>query len=115
MAKRLVKLGVTVIRDGNRVRPTVGKEFDFTKAEIDGLKDSGALAMPSKDDADEDTTTTAPSSAQSSQAKARGGKKAATANKSDGEIADETDDETDPTDPPEGEGGGDGAGSDDDL
>jgi hypothetical protein len=93
MSKRLVKKGCTVIRDGRRVRPTVGEEFDFTKAEIDGLNaaDPAALAMPSKGgDEGEDAAPKKParSSAQASQAAAKDGEKKATANKSDEESAD---------------------------
>jgi hypothetical protein len=37
MAKRLVKKGVTVVREGKRVRPEIGKNFDFTADEIERI------------------------------------------------------------------------------
>lgn len=86
MAKRLVKKGVTVVRDGNRVRPQVGKMFDFSKEEIDALKDSGALGAAKEGEDDDGEATTAStsrsraSSAEASQAGAKDGKKTATAN-----------------------------------
>lgn len=104
MAKRLVKKGVTVVRDGHRVRPEIGKLFDFTKEEIDGLTEADPSvlgAAKEANDSDQDGEATPASttpSAEASQAKARGGKKAATANKSDAEVADEGDAATDPTD-----------------
>lgn len=38
MAKRIVKEGVVVLREGKRVRPAVGKAFDFTAEEIKQLE-----------------------------------------------------------------------------
>lgn len=88
MAKRLVKKGVTVVRDGRRVRPEVGKLFDFSKEEIDGLNEADATALGKASEADSEdgtATTASTSNAETSQSKASGGKKAATANKADGE------------------------------
>lgn len=107
-----VKKGVTVVRDGKRVRPEVGKTFDFTADERDSILnvDPAALAKPAGEDegtaatasTSAKTTTTTTSNAESSQSKARGGKKAATANTTEGTA--------------EGEGEGEGADTgDDDL
>jgi hypothetical protein len=92
-----VKKGVTVVRDGQRIRPEIGKTFDFTAEERDAIMETNpsVLAKPEGEAEGEavpastsaKTTTTTTSSAESSQAKARGGKKAATANKSDAEAA----------------------------
>ena len=115
MPKRLVKKGVTVVRDGKRVRPEIGKNFDFTAVEIERMTGVDSTVLAKADSNAEDGTAevagtgTAPSSAEKSQAKAKGGKKKATANKSDAEAA------GDDGEPDEGEGGGAGAGSDDDL
>lgn len=115
MAKRLVKKGVTVVRDGRRVKPEIGKLFDFTKEEIDGLKEADPTAIgtaeESKGAEEGEASVAAVSSAEQSQAKAKGGKKKATAAKSDAENAEDGDD----GEAPEGEGGGPGAGTDDDL
>lgn len=113
MPKRLVKKGVTVVRDGKRVRPEVGKLFDFTSEEIASLKeaDAAALGKGNEGDTEDGTVTEAstskgkPSSAEASQAGAKGGKKAATAtteNKDSGKAAAKS-------------GGKAGAESDDDL
>lgn len=115
MPKRLVKKGVTVIRDGRRVRPEVGKAFDFTKEEIEGLKEADATALGTVEETKnaEDGTATAAAtstptpSAEQSQAKAKDGKKKATATKSDAENAKDDDG----GEAPEGEGGGPGAGT----
>lgn len=98
-----VKKGVTVVRDGKRVRPELGKTFDFTADERDSILgvDPAALAKPAGEEEGEAatastsarTTTTTTSSAESSQSKARGGKKTATANKSDEEADGEADGE----------------------
>lgn len=90
--KMVVNKGVTVVREGKRVRPTIGKEFSFTAEERDGILEAapGALSAGGDNSAEEtaeEATTT--SSAEKSQAAARGGKKKATANKSDDEAADE--------------------------
>jgi hypothetical protein len=101
-----VKKGVTVVRDGRRIRPEINKAFDFTADERDSIlsADPAALAAPAGEEqgvatpssTSGTTTTTTTSSAESSQAKAKGGKKAATANKSDAEAAGKTDsDKTD--------------------
>jgi hypothetical protein len=112
MPKRLIKKGITVIRDGNRVRPTVGKVFDLTKEEIAALDEADASALGKASEAeDAEGDTAAPPSAQQSQSKASGGKKKATAGKSDAENAADGDE----GEPPAGEGGGPGAGTDDDL
>ncbi len=112
MAKRLVKSGVTVIRDGARVRPEIGKLFDFSKEELEGLKGSAAIG-PAGEAGDEDGTAVVASGAQTSQGKARGGRKAATANKSDAEVAAEGDDATDPPEGDAGKGAGAIGGADD--
>lgn len=110
MAKMVPTVGIVVIRDGKRVRPTIGKAFDFTKEEIADLKEAHPTALRKSSNEDDGESTATPSAAVS-QAKARGGKKAATANKSDAEVAEEG---TEGTDPPEGEAV-EGAGTDDDL
>lgn len=38
MAKRLIKEGLLVIRDGKRVRPQIGKVFDLTAEEIEQIE-----------------------------------------------------------------------------
>lgn len=95
--KLVPTVGVTVVRDGKRIRPTIGKAFDFTKEEAEAIKgvNPAALRKPNNEDDGEATVTTAtetkPSKAEGSQAKARRGKKAATANTADdeGEEGDE--------------------------
>jgi hypothetical protein len=88
-----VRKGVTVVRDGKRIRPEVNKTFDFTATERDSILERDASALVAADSADEGTaetasTTPAGSGAAKSQAKARGGSKAATSNKSDAETTD---------------------------
>lgn len=95
MAVKMVPtVGVVVVRDGKRVRPTINKAFEFTKEERDALLEAqpNSLRKPSNEDSGEDEATeatTTASSAEKSQAKAAGGKKTATANKSDEEAKDE--------------------------
>lgn len=104
MAVKMVPtMGVVVVRDGKRVRPTIGKAFEFTKEERDALLEAqpNSLRKPSNEDdgADEAvaaaTTVTGKAgvkpSAETSQAKASGGKKTATANKSDEEASQDED------------------------
>lgn len=90
-----VRKGVTVVRDGQRIRPEIGKTFDFTAAERDAVLevDPSALTKPAGEEEGTPTTasTSAPASAEQSQAKASGGKKKATANKSDAENAEDGD------------------------
>jgi hypothetical protein len=57
MTKRLVNKGVTVVRDGKRVRPEIGKNFDFTADEITRITDVEPTAL-SKADAGEDGEAT---------------------------------------------------------
>lgn len=38
MAKRIINEGITVVRDGKRVRPEIGKAFDLTAEEIAQLE-----------------------------------------------------------------------------
>ena len=99
MPKRLVKKGVTVVRDGRRVRPEINKGFDFTKEEIDAINETDATALGTAKEAEgveEGTaevasTSTTTSSAEGSQAAAKGGKKTSTANKSDAEAKSDDD------------------------
>lgn len=85
--------GTVVIRDGKRVRPQIGKSFNFTKDEVKDLEAAKAKLRKPSDEADEAApdaaSATAPvgPSAEASQAKARGGKKKATAETSDAEAA----------------------------
>lgn len=98
-----VKKGVTVVRDGKRVRPEIGKTFDFTAAERDSILevDPAALAEPAGEGEGEatvastsaKTATTTTSNAESSQSKARGGKKTATANTTEGSADGEGDED----------------------
>jgi hypothetical protein len=99
MPKRLVKKGVTIVREGKRVRPEVGKGFDFTADEIERITEVDPAALGSAKEATaaedgeaETASTTTTSSAEGSQAGAKGGKKAATANKSDAEAKKSDDD-----------------------
>jgi hypothetical protein len=97
MAKRLVKKGVTIVRDGQRIRPKVGKLFDFTNDEINAVKETDATTLGAASEAEDEegeatvaSTTPKPSSAEASQAGARGGRKTATAtteNKDTGKVA----------------------------
>ena len=105
-------VGVVVVRDGKRVRPEIGKAYDFTKEERDAILEAHptALRKPQNEETGEDSSKPAASTkrtAEASQSKASGGKKAATASKADSEDPE--------TSPPAGEGGGPGAGTDDDL
>lgn len=105
-------VGVVVVRDGKRVRPTIGKAFSFTKEERDAILEAqpNALRKPTNEDTGEDDAAPAASTAEASQAKAKGGRKAATANVADTEAEDgDTDPKTDGKPAPKG------AGSDDDL
>lgn len=38
MAKRIIKEGILVVRDGKRIRPAIGKVFDLTADEIKQLE-----------------------------------------------------------------------------
>jgi hypothetical protein len=40
-----VKKGVTVVRDGKRVRPEIGKNFDFTAEEIERITEVDPSAL----------------------------------------------------------------------
>jgi hypothetical protein len=113
MAVKMVpNVGVVVVRDGKRVRPTIGKAFEFTAAERDALLEASptSLRKPTNEDTGEDEAAPAASTAETSQSKARGGRKAATANKADAEAGEgDTEPKTDGKAAPKG------AGSDDDL
>lgn len=92
MVKMVVKSGVVVVRDGQRVRPAIGEEFDFTAAERDDILrgDPRALVKANEDQeraAGAAAATATQPSAEGSQARASGGRKKATANKSDAELA----------------------------
>lgn len=107
MAKKsntmLVRKGVTVVRDGKRVRPEIGKTFDFEGDEIETITavDPTALGDPKSEEpgkaetasvetappANAGTSTAASSSAEGSQTGAQGGTKTPTANVSDAEAA----------------------------
>ncbi len=82
--KMVPTVGVVVIRDGKRVTPEVNKAFAFTADEQKSIEEAhpGALRKPSNED---ESVTTAAASAEGSQARAKGGKKQATANVSDEE------------------------------
>jgi hypothetical protein len=122
MTKRLVNKGVTVVRDGKRVRPEIGKNFDFTAEEITRITDVEPTAL-SKADAGEDgeaavasttakTTTTTDKPAASGQTKtAKAAGKAA--GKSAGKAAAKTPEGDSDAELGGGEGGGEAA--DDDL
>lgn len=58
MAKRIVKEGVVVLREGKRVRPAVGKAFDFTAEEIKQLEKvrPQAIGKLSEVEVDENST-----------------------------------------------------------
>lgn len=97
-AKKLVPLtGTVVIRDGRRIRPTIGKAFEYEADEIEQLKAGGAKFREPTDETEADegtaatTTTGVKPSAEASQSKARGGKKPATAAKSDEEASKDDD------------------------
>jgi hypothetical protein len=116
MPKRLVKKGVTVVRDGQRIRPEVNKGFDFTADEIERITEVDPAALGTAAEAKdaengEAETASTTSSAEQSQAKAKGGKKKATAGKSDAENAADGDGNAPDPDAEAVEG----AGTDDDL
>lgn len=117
--KMTVRKGVTVVRDGARVRPTIGEDFSFTAEERDGIisADPAALTKPAKqsegESSDPASTTPPARTAETSQAKARGGRKAATANTADSDDAAGDDETTDPKS--DGNPAPQGAGTDDDL
>jgi hypothetical protein len=100
MKKYLVKKGVVVVRDGKRVRPQIGKSFSFDEAEAADINAAtpGSLALASEveiEDGDDSAVDAAvASSAEASQAGAKGGKKRPTANKSDKEAAGKTAEKT---------------------
>lgn len=85
--------GTRVIREGKRIRPAIGVPFDYTAGEIEQLTAAGAKFRNPNDESRtaEEAAAAASggkaSSAEKSQAGAKDGKKAATANKSDGEAA----------------------------
>lgn len=83
--------GTVVVREGKRVRPEIGKAFEYTDDEITSLKNAGAkFRAPQNEEPTEGVAATstkpAPASAsvaEEAQAEAKGGKKKATANKAD--------------------------------
>jgi hypothetical protein len=86
-----VKKGVTVVRDGKRVKPEIGKTFPFTAEEVENIRsaDPAALMKPAGEEEGTATaaaTSTTSSSAEGSQAGAKDGEKTPTANKSDAEA-----------------------------
>lgn len=95
MAVKMVPtMSVVVVREGKRVKPAIGKVFDFTKEERDSILEAqpNALRKPTDESPSDDAAgDPAPPSAEASQAAAKGGKKAATANKSDDEAAKDDD------------------------
>jgi len=118
-----VKKGVTVIRDGKRVRPEIGKTFDFTADERDSIlgADASALVKPQGEEAGTATAasvtggttpTGTPPSAEQSQSKASGGRKKSTAGKSDAENASDGDDNGPDNSEPLKDGEGDAAHAD---
>lgn len=54
MAKRLIKEGVLVVRDGKRIRPEIGKVFDLTAEEIKQLEAIRPSAIAKIRDVEED-------------------------------------------------------------
>lgn len=99
MAKSMVPtVSVVIVRDGKRVKPEIGKAFDFTKEEADSILETqpGALRKAAGDedgtqdalDASKGSRGAKPS-AEASQAGAKGGRKKATAAKSDAENAED--------------------------
>jgi len=98
--KMVPTVSVVVIRDGVRVKPEIGKSFDFTTEERDGLAEAHPTALRKVAGGDEEGVAVAAptvkekpvkSSAEASQAKAKGGKKASTAETSDDEAAQDED------------------------
>ena len=90
MAKSTVLVplsGTIVVRDGNRIRPTIGKAFEYTAEEVEQLRNAGAkFRAPQNEEPDAGeaaTATKSTSNAEGAQAGAKGGKKAPTANKAD--------------------------------
>jgi hypothetical protein len=99
--KFTVRKGVTVVRDGKRVKPEIGKAFDFTAEERDNILSADPAAL-AKHTGEEDgnataaATSTTSSSAEGSQAGAKDGEKTPTANKSDAEVKEAAKTETKP-------------------
>lgn len=80
--------GTVVVREGKRVRPEIGKAFEYTADEIESLKSAGAKFRAPANEAPAEapaaaSTKPAPSVAEAAQAEAKGGKKKATANTAD--------------------------------
>lgn len=80
--------GTIVVRDGKRVRPEIGKAFTYTDDELTSLKAAGAKFRAPANEAPAEApaasnTKPVKSSAEESQAEAKGGKKKATANTAD--------------------------------
>jgi hypothetical protein len=102
MPKLVPTVGTVVVRDGQRVRPTIGKPFDYTKEEADQIREEAPNALVKQKDVEDDGDEAVPASnvtgkagvkpsAEASQAKARGGAKTATAAKSDEEASQDED------------------------
>jgi len=58
MAKRLIKEGILVIRNGKRVRPEIGKVFDLTADEIKQLEGVRPQAIAKVGSVEEDPKST---------------------------------------------------------
>lgn len=88
MTSMVVNARITVVRDGKRVTPEVGKTFDFTAEEVESMNATlpGGIRKPineSKADAEEDSASKGPdvSKAAANTAKAKGKADASTAKK----------------------------------
>lgn len=67
--------GTVVVRDGNRVRPTIGKAFEYSAEEVEQLRSAGAkFRAPQNETVDEGeiatSTKAAPEAASDKPAKA---------------------------------------------
>lgn len=58
MAKRIINEGITVVRDGKRVRPEIGKAFDLTAEEIAQLEKIRPKAIAKLDKVEDDPRST---------------------------------------------------------
>jgi hypothetical protein len=123
MAKRLVKKGVTVVREGKRVRPEINKNFDFTADEIERIVGVDPTALGKADSGAEDGEAETASTGDTGKSdeggkKPAAGKKAAAAKKPAADKSDSKPAAKTPDADSDAELGGTdsaGAGSDDDL
>jgi hypothetical protein len=67
MAKRRVNKGVTIVREGKRVRPEIGKNFDFTADEIERIAEVDSAALGKADGGEDGEAATASTTAKTTE------------------------------------------------